>query len=286
MTIPKPFVILQPVSEETALVMKVRSILVLEASPYQEIAIAEFTEYGRGLVLDGLVQSTEADEHIYHESLVHPPMVAHPNPRKVLIIGGGEGATLREVLKHSTVERAVMVDIDERVVDLSKRYLETMHGGSMSDPRATVLIMDGLRYIAETRERFDVVILDLTDPYGPEISRTLYSEEFYRNVSSIIGEDGIMVTQAGSSFYYPKTYDMVLENVRSVFPIVVEYNVWVPSFGYAVNFIAASRSLNPAKLTPDEVDARLSARGVTTRFYGGRTHVALMNMPIYRRLNG
>ena len=285
MPIPKPFVILQPVSEETALIMKVRSILVQETSQYQEIAIAEFTEYGRGLVLDGLVQSTEADEHIYHECLVHPPMVAHPDPRKVLIVGGGEGATLREVLKHGPVKRAVMVDIDEKVVDLARRHLGTMHMGAMSDPRASVLIMDGLKYIAETEEKFDVVILDLTDPYGPEISKMLYGEEFYRRVSSIMEEGGIMVTQAGSSFYYPETYDMVLSNVRSVFPIVVEYNVWVPSFGYAVNFITGSSNVDPANIAAEDVESRLRARGVTTKFDNGRTHIALMNMPIFRRLS-
>ncbi len=277
-------VVIQPVSYETYMIMKISKVLYQTRSQYQNIEIVELSEYGRALVLDGLVQSTEVDEHIYHESLVHPVMITHPEPKKVLIIGGGEGATLREALKHNTVREAIMVDIDEKVVDLSKQYLQELHKGSFYDPRGRVIITDGKEYVEKTQEKYDVVILDLTDPYASEIAYELYTAQFYRKISNILTDDGIMVTQAGSSFYYEEVYDKVLSSVREVFPIVKEYNVWVPSFGYACNFIIGSKRYDPEKLTVDEVDRRLRDRQVQVKFYSGRTHVALMNFPIYRKV--
>ncbi len=274
---------IQPISHETYMLIKLRSVLVKKRSKYQNIEIVEFPEYGRALVLDGLVQSTEVDEHIYHESLVHPAMVTHPNPRKVLIIGGGEGATLREALKHNTVLEAVMVDIDEDVVNLSREYLPKLHQGAFDDRRAKIVIEDGKAYIEKVQDKYDVIILDLTDPYASEIAQELYTEKFYLKVYERLTEDGIMVTQAGSSFYYEQVYDRVLSSVRKVFPIVKEYNVWIPSFGYACNFIIGSKKYNPEELTAEEVDRRLKMRGVSVKFYSGKTHIALMNLPIYRR---
>jgi len=273
----------QPVSFDTYMIIRLGTVIIRKRSRYQNIEIVEFPEYGRALVLDGLIQSTEADEHIYHESLVHPAMITHPNPRKVLIIGGGEGATLREVLKHSTVQEAVMVDIDEDVVNLSKEYLEKLHQGAFYDKRARIVIEDGKVFIEKTQDKYDVIILDLTDPYASEIAQDLYTEKFYLKVYEKLTDDGIMVTQAGSSFYYEQVYDKVLESVKKVFPIVKEYNVWVPSFGYACNFIIGSKKYNPEELTVEEVERRLRERKVNTKFYSGKTHIALMNLPIYRK---
>lgn len=274
--------IIQPSSDYTFMTFRVKKLLVLRRSKYQEIVVADVEDFGRSLVLDNFIQSSEVDEYIYHESLVHVAMIAHPNPEKVLIVGGGEGATLREVLKHSTVKRAVMVDIDREVVEIAKKYLEKWHQGAFNDPRAEVVIADGKKYVEETDEKFDVVILDLTDPYSIEISRELYSSEFYGKIHRVLSSDGIMVTQAGSSFFFEKVYDSVLEAVKKNFPVVVEYNVWVPVFGYANNFIVGSKKYDPSKMSVEEVDARLKNRGVKTRFYNGRTHVALMYTPIYR----
>ena len=274
--------IIQPSSDNTFMTFKVKRLLALKRSRYQEIVVADIEDFGRSLILDNYIQSSEVDEYIYHESLVHPAMVAHPNPRKVLIIGGGEGATLREVLKHECVEKAVMVDIDREVVEMARKYLEKWHQGAFDDPRAEVVIADGLKYVREVKEKFDVIVLDLTDPYGIEISKKLYSEEFYRAIYNILTDEGLMVTQAGSSFFFEKVYDYVLRSVKSVFPIVVEYNVWVPVFGYANNFIIGSKKYNPLKLGVEEVDNILAKRGVKTRFYNGKTHVALMYTPIYR----
>ena len=220
--------IIQGISKTSFMISKVKAFYVIKRSKYQEIIIADLDAFGKSLVLDGFIQSSELDEFVYHESLVHPAMVLHPNPRKVLIVGGGEGATLREVLKHNTIERAVMVDIDEEVIELSKKYLPFMHRGAFNDKRAEIVIADGKEYIEKTNERFDVVILDLTDPYSAEISKVLYTEKFYKAVYRVLNNDGVMVTQAGNSFFYEDVYDDVLRNVQKVFPKVMEYNVWIP----------------------------------------------------------
>lgn len=281
--IPTPLVILQPVSPGTSTIVKVKSVLIYRRSKYQEIVVVETEEYGRALILDNLIQSTEADEHYYHEMLVHPAMVAHPNPRRVLILGGGEGATLREVLKHRTVERAVTVDIDQEVVELCREYLPAMHAGSWSDPRAVLVIEDGKKFVEEAREKFDVVIMDLTDPYGPEISKALYTREFFGKVKDVLSDDGIVVTQAGNAFFFPKEYGGVLDAVVANFPIVVQYQVWVPSFGYAINYILGSKVYDPRSLRAEQVDGLLAGRGVKTRYYRGVVHVAALNSPIQTR---
>ncbi|MFZ8837485.1 MAG: polyamine aminopropyltransferase, partial [Pyrobaculum sp.] len=267
------------------LLIRIKAIHAVKRSKYQTIIIADTEDYDRALILDDYIQSSYQDEHYYHESLVHPAMVTHPAPRDVLILGGGEGATLREVLKHKTVQRAVMVDIDGDVVELSRRYLPEMHQGSFDDPRARVTIEDGFVYVEnalKAGDKYDVVIMDLTDPYGSDIAKQLYAPEFFQKIRKILRDDGVVVTQAGNSFFFPDAYDIVLNGVRSVFPIVAEYEVWIPSFGYAANFILGSRH-DPAALTAEEVDKRLKERGVATAFYSGRTHVGLMNLPIHRK---
>ena len=282
---PGPVVLIEPLSGNTTLLIRIKAIHAVKRSKYQTIIIADTEDYDRALILDDYIQSSYQDEHYYHEGLVHPAMVTHPAPRDVLILGGGEGATLREVLKHKTVQRAVMVDIDGDVVELSRRYLPEMHQGSFDDPRARVVIEDGFAYVEnalKTGDKYDVVIMDLTDPYGSDIAKQLYAPEFFQKIRKILRDDGVVVTQAGNSFFFPDAYDIVLNGVRSVFPIVAEYEVWIPSFGYAANFILGSRH-DPAALTAEEVDKRLKERGVATAFYSGKTHVGLMNLPIHRK---
>ncbi|ABL88475.1 spermidine synthase / spermine synthase [Pyrobaculum islandicum DSM 4184] len=286
-SVPGPVSLIEPLSGNTILVIKINALHVVKRSKYQEIIIADTEDFGRALILDEYIQSSYYDEAYYHESLVHPAMVTHISPRDVLILGGGEGATLREALKHSTVKRAVMVDIDEDVVELSKKYLPQMHQGVFEDPRAQVVIEDGFVYVEKALkngDKFDVVIMDLTDPYSSEIAKQLYSPEFFKKLVGLLREDGIIVTQAGNSFFFPEAYDMVLHGVKSSFPVVAEYNVWIPSFGYAVNYIIGSLKYDPTSLTAEEVEKRLKERGVKTLFYSGKTHVGLMNLPIYRKI--
>ena len=149
--------------------------------------------------MDGKTQSTERDEHIYHESLVHPAMLSHPNPRTVFIGGGGEGGTLREALSHRSVERAVMIDLDREVVELCRTYLPRHHQGSFDDPRVELLHQDAREYLANSRETFDVMVMDLVDPLEGGTAYLLYTTEYYDIIKARLGPQGVMVTQSGPS---------------------------------------------------------------------------------------
>ncbi|MEL9940133.1 MAG: polyamine aminopropyltransferase [Ignisphaera sp.] len=278
-------VIVQGIGKNSLMVVKTRALITIKRSPFQEIIVADVEDFGKALVLDGYLQSTTSDEFIYHESLVHPAMVLHPNPRRVLIIGGGEGATLREVLKHSTVEEAFMVDIDKDVVELAKEYLPEMHQGSFFDKRARVVIEDGKRFVEKEYEKgaqYDVVILDLTDPYSSDIAKDLYTKQFFDRINGILTENGVMVTQAGSRFFYTQVYDNVANSIKSVFKYVAEYQVWIPSFGYSCNFVIGSKKIDTSMLLNSEyVDNVLRSRRVSTRFINGKRMVALLLMGVY-----
>jgi len=272
---------MQPVSRSTSLLMGVKEVLYRGRTRYQEVEIVVFEEYGLSLVLDGLVQSTEADEAVYHEALVHPAMVTHGSPERVLIIGGGEGYTLREVLRYSSVKEAVMVDIDGELVELARKMLSKIHRNSFEDPRARVVIMDGLEYVDRADRVFDVVVVDLTDPYGPEIGRKLYTEDFYRKLHRITSDRGVVVTQAGCAFYYPEHYRSIYSSMERVFRYVRGYSTWIPSFGYAVSYVIASKHRDPASLSEGEVDEILRRYGVEgLRIYSGRAHEGLMKAPM------
>ena len=256
----------------------VEEVLLKTRSRFQEVMIVRLKGFGKTLVLDGLIQSSEADEYIYHEALVHPAMLLHPGPRRVLILGGGEGATLREVLRHPSVEEAVMVDIDDVVVDVARRYLHEWHQGAFDDSRSRVVIMDGFRYVREAverGERFDVVVMDLTDPYGSEVAAQLYTREAFSLVKRVMGSDGVLVVQAGSSTLFYDAFRMVMDNVAAVFKYAREYDVWVPSFSYMNSFVIASDVYDFAKLSVDDAEDRIRERGLKLRFLNGERIAAM-----------
>ena len=275
--------VIEGVTKDSALIIRLKELILAKRTKFQEVQVVDTYDFGKALMLDGYIQSTEADEFIYHETLVHPSMIAHPKPEHVLIVGGGEGATLREVLRHSTVREAIMVDIDGELIKISKKYLGFMHKGALEDPRAKVVIDDGYEFVrGENASKYDVVILDLTDPYSSEIANKLYSKEFYSEVKRVMKEESIMVTQAGSSYFYPRTYDYVLNNVKANFKIVREYWYWIPSFSYACNFITGSETIDPAKLTVKEVNEIIKDRGLTLRLYDGNHHTSLFKSRVLR----
>jgi spermidine synthase len=276
--------VIQAIGRSSFMLVNVKNLVVSRRSRYQQIDVVDTEEFGRALVLDGLIQSTEVDEFYYHESLVHPAMVLHENPRRVLILGGGEGATLREVLKHKPVEKAVMVDIDGDVVNIAREHLRSWHEGAFDDPRAQVVIEDGKKFVEEIEDKFDVVIMDLTDPYGPEVARELYKEDFIRRIHEILNEGGVLSTQAGTSFFYPTEYGELYQSISRIFRYVDSFSTWIPSFGYACNFIVASKSRSLRSLSEQEVDSKLKLRNVRTRFIDGRTLKALLDVPEYRRI--
>ena len=261
---------------------RVEDVIDRRRSRFQDIMVVRLKGFGKALVLDGLIQSAEADEYIYHEALVHPAMLLHPSPRRVLILGGGEGATLREVLRHPTVEEAVMVDIDEEVVRVSRELLPEWHQGAFEDPRARVVIMDGFEYVKRAvaeGKKFDVVVMDLTDPYGSEVAKSLYTVDAFKLIKQALSGDGVLSVQAGSSTFFPEAFKTVRESVAAVFRYVVEYGAWVPSFAYVNSFLLASDAHDPRGVSAGEIDGRIRERGLRLRYLiSGSRYVMLLEL--------
>jgi spermidine synthase len=241
---------------------------------FQDVEIVETPNYGTMLLLDGLIQSAEDDEATYHEALVHPGMIAHAEPRDVLIIGGGEGATLREVLRYRSLRRATMVDIDGDLIELCKRHLDAWHRGSFADARAEVVINDGRAFLEQTDQSFDIVICDITDflDHGPAMR--LYTREFYQLIARRLNPGGVLIVQAlETSICDWEEHSMLVRTVSQAFPIVRSYTTFVPSFLYSWGFVAASATVDPRAVAPDDVEARLAARlNSPLRSYDGQTH--------------
>lgn len=261
----------------------ISDILYTGKTKFQSVQIIETPAFGKCLVLDGKIQSSEADEFIYHEALVHPPLIAHPHPRNIFIGGGGEGATLREVLRHSTVEKVVMIDLDREVVDLCKKYLPSLHQGSFEDKRVELLHVDALKYLAETKERFDVIILDFTEPLEEGPAYLLFTREFYQGLREKLTPEGLISLQAGAtSMTLLSTFLAVINTLKTAFPVVAPYLMEIPSFGGTWGFAVGSRT--PLELPPREIDDRLSRRvSGTLRFYDGLSHQGMFSLPKYLR---
>ncbi len=227
-------------------------------SEYQSIKVFENEKYGRVLRLDKAFQTSEYDEYNYHEPLVHVPMLLHPEPKRVLIIGGGDGGALEEMLKHPSVEKATMVELDGKVVEVSKQFLEKINNRSFEDERAELIIGDGIEYIKKTNERFDVIILDLTDPYS--ISTYLYTDEFYREVKSKLKEGGVLALHTEMPYVLEHIHIRVLKTLMTVFRYVRPYYNFVPIYGTVMGFAVCSEKWDAKTLTVDEVDKRIKER--------------------------
>jgi spermidine synthase len=254
-------------------------------SKFQSVEIINTGSFGVCLVLDGKIQSSEVDEFIYHEALVHPAMLTHPRPEKVLIAGGGEGATLREVLAHKTIKKAIMVDIDEQVVNLCRRFLPSWHQKAFDDPRAELHFADAREYLEKSSDKFDVIIIDLVDPLEEGPARLLYTREFYRIVKQRLGHSGIMSVQAEPSEWGNlDNFAAIANTLRNVFSIAHPYQVHIPSFFGLWGFVAASQSLDPTELTAGEIDDRIRARiSKKLKSYDGLTHQAIFAIPKHIR---
>ncbi len=249
-------------------------IVFSKRTAFQDVEILDLKDYGRCLILDGKMQSSQSDECIYHEVMVHPALLSHPNPKKVFIVGGGEGATLREVLRHPSVEDVLMVDIDQEVVDACKRYLPEWHQGAFDDPRVTLKYLDARKYIEETQEVFDVIIIDISEPVEEGPAYLLYTKEFYELVYDRLSHDGLIVLQAGTTtIRYLLNFSAVCHTLEAVFPIVSPYHASIPSFGLPWGFALASKKYNPMELDIAEIDHRISKRiRGELQAYDGKTH--------------
>jgi spermidine synthase len=246
---------------------------------FQDVLILDTTEYGRMLVLDGHVQSVEDDEDIYHESLVQPAMLLHPDPKRVLIIGGGEGATAREVLRHPSVQQVTMVDLDGELVALCREHLPQWHAGAFDDPRVQLVVGDGLRFIAEDAGGWDVIILDLVDAYEQGPSEALFATAFFSDVRAKLAPGGVVAVQAMEfSATCPDDHLVVRRNFAPVFRHFISYTTFVPSFWCEWGYLLASDTHDPAGLTAAEVDARIAARGLALTYLDGTTWLRMSSL--------
>jgi spermidine synthase len=273
------------ISPDLTMLHSIKERIYSGRTKFQSIDIINTGSFGICLVLDGKIQSSEADEFIYHEALVHPAMLTHPQPERVFIAGGGEGATLREVLAHKTVKRAVMVDIDEEVVSLCRRFLPSWHQNAFDDPRAELHFVDARKYLEASSDKFDVIIIDLVDPLEQGPARLLYTQEFYQIVEQKLGPAGIMSVQAEpAEWRNSDNFTAIANTLSKVFPIACPYQVHVPSFLSLWGFFAASQILDPSELTPEVIDTRISTRiSKKLKSYDGLTHQAMFTIPKHIR---
>jgi len=273
------------VSPDLAQLHRIKKIIYSGQTEFQSVEIVDTRSFGVCLVLDGKIQSSERDEFIYHEALVHPAMLSHACPETVFIAGGGEGATLREVLTHKAVKRVVMVDIDKQVIDICRRYLSLFHQGAFDDSRLELYFSDARKYLQETNDRFDVVIIDLVEPLEEGPACLLYTQEFYQLVKERLNVGGIVCVQSGASGWTNlHNFTAIVNTLKSIFVIVCPYQAYVPSFVDLWGFTAASQSINPAELLPEDVDRRIVARlSRKPKSYDGLTHQSSFTLPKHIR---
>lgn len=260
--------------------------IVAARTKFQQVEIMETASYGKCLVLDGRIQSSQNDEFIYHEALVHPGMLAtDAPPQRALVIGGGEGATLREILRYPSITRAVMVDIDSEVVDLCKRHLPEWHQGAFEDARTELRHEDARAYLERSAETFDFISIDLVEPLEEGPACMLFTREFYTLVRERLTPGGTMTMQAGMTKVGELPFfAAVNRTLREVFPVVAGYQTFISCFGTPWGFILATKNVDPAKQSIAAVD-RLVAERVKgpLEYWDGQTHQHAFGLPKFIR---
>ncbi|MDD2453860.1 MAG: polyamine aminopropyltransferase [Synergistaceae bacterium] len=260
-------------SENMRLSLRTSNVLLNGKSPYQDILLVETEEYGRMLILDGAIQITERDEFCYSEMMAHVALCSHPDPRRVLIVGGGDGAVLREVLRHDVVEKATLIDIDEEVINASKNFLPTINV-ALGDPRADVRPMDAMVYIKAAKKEFDVAIIDSTDPV--DFAAGLFESAFYRDIYTALKDDGMAVAQTESPFTDTSVVKSAFREMESVFPVTRMYWGAMPTYPSGMwTYTIGSKKHDPSipqRETPDNV-----------RYYSKQIHTAAFVLPPFLR---
>jgi len=250
---------------------RVRKVIYCTKSRFQDIAIVEMQDFGRALVLDGIVQTTIADEFYYHEMIAHVPLCSHPKPLSVLVIGGGDGGAVREVLKHNLVKRVVLVEIDEAVVSACREYLPELSAG-LDDPRVSLVITDGQGYLEGCINEFDVILVDSPDPIGP--AAELFAGDFYASIFTALKDDGLFAAQTESPLFNREIFSRVVASVKCLFPIVRPYLTVVPTYtsGYW-SFTIGSKKYDPLQpLRPVDWSG--------AKFYRSAVHRAAFELPL------
>jgi spermidine synthase len=273
----------EPFTESFGRRLKVEKFYYQGKTKYQFVQCFHNEFLGKVLFLDERIQSAQIDEYIYHESLVHPALISHPSPQEVLVIGGGEGATIREVLRHNTVAKVTMVDIDKELVELCEKYLPEWSEGAFSDPKTDLVFEDARQFVEKASEKFDVIISDLTEPIAKGPSVFLFTEEFFEKVFASLKDDGLFILQAGSAdpSYY-QFFCSLVKTLEKVFPVVRPYWTFVLSFSVPWGFVLASKTKDPLELDEKEIAQRMRERRVNKlKYYHPGFHHSYFALPLY-----
>lgn len=248
----------------------------------QSLEVHETPQFGRLFRLDGCFMTSEREEFVYHENLIHPAAIAHPAPRKALIIGGGDGGAAEELLKHPSIEQLTMVELDGKVIEIAKKHFGSIHRGAFDDPRLDLRVEDGMAFLARTREKFDLIALDLPDPIGP--ATALYEEPFFRDCRRALAPGGALTLHLGSPVSLPARVSTHFERLRHCFPVVRPYAMFIPLYGCLWTMACCSESLDPLKVSSAEVENRIARRGLRDlQYYNGGTHHGVFALPNFVR---
>ncbi|BFH71830.1 MAG: polyamine aminopropyltransferase [Paenibacillus dendritiformis] len=258
-------------TESFGITAKIRETYVNEQTPFQHLTMLETEEFGRMLVLDGMVMTTVKDEFVYHEMVAHPALVTHPNPRKVLVVGGGDGGVMREIMKHPSVEKAVLVDIDGKVIEYSKKYLPEI-ACELDNPRVEVQVNDGYMHILNSKNEYDVIMVDSTEPVGP--AAPLFERGFYQGIYDALKEDGLFVAQTDNPWFKADLIQKVNRDVKEIFPIVRVYAANIPTYPSGMwTFTMGSKKHDPLKVEEAGIPE------MATKYYSPRLHHAAFVLP-------
>lgn len=249
-------------------------------SEFQSVKVVQTTGFGKMLLNDDLVMVTEKDEFIYHDMIVHVPLFIHPDPQNVLVIGGGDGATVREVIRHSEVEQCTLVEIDKMVVDACREFIPQC-SSELDNPKVNLIIDDGVKFAKETKEKFDVILVDSSEPFGPSLP--LFGDEFYQDVHNCLNDNGIVVSQGESPWYNPIMQAKLLSIKNKFFDVVTIYNFSNLTYpGGLWSFTYASKGLHPIK---DFREEKVSKSGLKFKYYNEDVHKAAFAIPQFQKDN-
>lgn len=258
-------------TENLSIGCRVAKTLYHEKSEFQDILVVDTPQFGRMLLLDGIIQTNVLDEFVYHEMIAHVGLSTLERPRRVLVIGGGDGGSIREILKHQTVEKATLVEIDGKVIEASKVYLPEI-SCALDDPRAEVVVDDGIKHVRENKNTYDMIIVDSTDPIGPAVG--LFGAEFYRDVHDALTENGLFVAQTESPFFNRNLITRIIGDIRSIFPITRLFLANIPTYpGGLWSFTMGSKKYDPLKVDTGSIPK------METRYYNREIHMSAFVLP-------
>ena len=279
---PVPPAIVEELAPDWGLYIRSSRELERFRSPVQAIEVHDSASFGRLYRLDGHFMASEKDEFFCHENLVHMAALTHPAPRHALIVGGGDGGSAKELLKHPSLRAVTLCEIDVAVIDVARKHLAAIHRGAFDDARLKLEIGDGFAFVRGTNASYDLIVLDLTDPGGASLP--LYTADFYRACAARLNPQGAMALHVASPFSDPRGVREILSRLRAAFPVVAPYLVPIPLYGGLWMMAVAAPSLDPRALSAREVDRRIAQRGLADlRYYNGETHRAALALPNFVR---